>query len=77
MATTWIRSFTSGLNYVEDLNGVDWCEAPRPRRWHRCKPQTRGCFVRFQCEVVERCACGATRFDGRGPWMERNSRRKR
>jgi hypothetical protein len=61
-------------------DGVWWDEAPLPRRWHRCKVQTTGVTERL--EVVQRCACGAVRIyrsgeTDRGPWMERNSRRKR
>lgn len=51
-------------------DGVPWWEAPRPRWWHRCKPQTIG----YHNGIVERCACGAIRFSGFGPWVNRNSR---
>lgn len=53
---------------VEHLDGIPWYEAPRPRRWHRCKPQTRG-------HSIARCACGAIWI--LGGWVERNSRRRR
>lgn len=53
-------------------DGVAWFDRPIPRRWHRCVPSTSAVDGR----LVERCACGSTRLDGYGPWMERNSRRK-
>lgn len=55
---------------AENLDGVWWHAAPKPRRWHRCKPQTRG---RLDGRTIERCACGAVRIDGH-QWFERNSR---
>ena len=58
---------------ISHLEGVPWWEAPRPRRWHFCRAQTLGWIDYFT--RVERCACGATRLNGRG-WFERNSRRK-
>lgn len=51
---------------------IPWWKAPKPRRWHRCSPQTTA-FPDFR--KVERCTCGAIRLDGIGPWIERNSRR--
>lgn len=68
----WVRSYEALGEYVEDLGGVSWADAPRPRRWHRCYPHTRGLFVGFG--MTERCACGAARLDGDGPWINRNSR---
>jgi hypothetical protein len=59
------------LSYVEHRDGIEWLYAPKPRRWHRCKPQTRG-LVRMG--FVERCACGATRIDHYSHWMDRNSK---
>lgn len=56
---------------IEHLNGVSWIRALKPRRWHRCKPQTRGATGTIN--LIERCACGAIRLDGRY-WFERNSR---
>jgi hypothetical protein len=58
---------------VHHRDGIPWHQAPLPRRWHRCRPQTSG-WIR--ADRFERCACGAGRFDGAGPWLDRNSRRK-
>jgi len=55
------------------LDGVPWWEAPLPRRWHRCRVQTSGLL--HPGELVERCACGAFRLNGRY-WIDRNERRK-
>lgn len=57
---------------VEHKNDLPWWQAPKPRRWHRCTPQTSG--VASSGRFYERCACGAARIDGYGPWMEQNSR---
>lgn len=73
MSAAWTKSFSHGLQYVEDLNGVAWYDAPKPRRWHRCKAQTRG---RFNDLAMDRCACGGVRYVGDDFWIERNSRRK-
>ena len=54
------------------VDGVFWFEAEVPRRWHRCYAHTSG-IVGFK--MVERCACGAIRYDG-SRWMEKNARRK-
>lgn len=54
------------------LDGVMWLDAPIPSRFHRCTPQTRGVAM-----SIERCACGGLRYDGNGPWIQRNSRRKK
>jgi hypothetical protein len=48
-----------------------WFDAPKPRRWHRCKPHT---AAATRLGFVQRCACGAARFDD-CPWIERNSSR--
>jgi hypothetical protein len=60
------------MHYIEmeHVGGVAWWKAPVPRRWHRCRAQTRGrrCF-----DEIERCACGAIRLNG-GVWLERNTR---
>lgn len=53
--------------------GVEWHQAPVPRRWHRCLPRT---IAIHGGRMIERCACGGIRIDGWGPWAERNSRRK-
>ena len=50
----------------------DWYDAPLPRRLHRCRPASSG---NVSATFVERCACGAIRLN-RGPWDERNSRRR-
>lgn len=84
MDERWVKEqpkFAEGLSAVEralfdppeHLDGVKWFEAPVPRRWHRCTPQTRawiGLFTR-----VERCACGAIRID-EGFWHNKNETRK-
>lgn len=57
---------------VEHLDGVWWHEAPLPRRWHRCSTQTVG---HAYGKLVERCACGAIRFD-EGLWRDKNARRR-
>lgn len=62
-----------GSTEIWDRGGVSWHKAPLPRRWHRCRVQTRGWFNEF--DLVERCACGAIRLDG-GSWLERNQRRR-
>lgn len=51
---------------------IPWHDAPKPWRWHRCKPWTTGRFWPSM-QVVERCACGAIRLDYM-LWTERNSR---
>lgn len=56
---------------VEHRGGVAWHKAPEPRRWHRCVAQTRAVDG-----SVERCACGAMRFDGIPGWGFRNERRR-
>ena len=71
-AMTWVPGFTSEETSIEHLDGVAWHEAPIPRRWHHCKPQTRGVMHYFT--EVERCTCGAIRLNGDGHWMERNER---
>lgn len=68
----WHHQWLSDFDFVQNLDGVPWFEAKRPRRWHRCKPQTRGQagFAGY----LERCACGAISREGRH-WFDRNSRR--
>jgi len=70
----WKRTYQHPTDddHVESVNDMDWFDAPKPRRWHRCKPQTRGSFTAYG--LVERCACGGVRMGGGGPWIERNSR---
>jgi hypothetical protein len=61
-----------GIKHRDD---VSWYKDPLPPRWHRHSVQTWQTGV-FGEVKVERCPCGAIRLDGRGWWMERNSRRK-
>lgn len=55
----------------EHLDGVPWHAMPIPRRWHRCRAQTSGTYGP---DRIERCACGAIRYNRRG-WLDRNTRR--
>jgi hypothetical protein len=61
---------------IRHHNDIPWYDAPIPRRWHKCKPQTWG-WIEFT--YVERCACGAinmpTIADPHPYWLDRNSRR--
>lgn len=59
-----------GQPYVAHLDDVPWYDAPLPRRWHRCRVQTRA----YIGEVVDRCACGAIRWNGKR-WHDRHLRR--
>jgi len=70
---TFVLDYRSEDHAVEkwDRDGIDWFHAPKPRRWHRCRIQTQGWVNHFT--LVDRCACGAIRMDGHGPWMEKNS----
>ena len=70
-ADTWITEYDSDDTVVEHLAGVSWSKAPLPRRWHRCRAQTRG---RTNSTPVRRCACGAIDL-GLG-WDRKNARRK-
>ena len=68
----WRNSETG--EWVGDKDGIGWHEAPLPRRWHLCRPQTFG-FV--SKSYIERCACGGMwTLDG-GGWTHKNSRRKK
>ena len=70
----WVRTYEHDCDYIESVGGIAWQDAPLPYRWHRCRPQTRGWFG---LNYTERCACGATRLDGRyGNWMEKNQTRR-
>lgn len=60
------------MSDIVNRDDVWWFQAPIPRRWHRCRPQTTGCVG---LTLYERCPCGAGRLNG-GPWLERNSRRE-
>lgn len=68
----WATTYRSGLEFIEKRDGVDWIDAPLPRRWHRCRAQVRGLM---HLRMVYRCACGASSLDEQF-WMERNSRRR-
>jgi hypothetical protein len=66
----WVTDETAvGSTDAQHLDGVPWYEAPVPRKWHRCKPQTRGYY---NLSFVQRCACGATWM--RGGWVGKNER---
>lgn len=52
---------------------VRWDEAPIPKRWHKCFPQTTSGEYGMG---AARCACGAVKFSIFGRWSEKNSRRK-
>jgi hypothetical protein len=72
--TAWVADPEAG--WIEHRGGIPWYRQRRPRRWHWCKPATRG-LAHFGFPVlVERCACGSTRLAGTGPWIDRNSRRR-
>ena len=51
---------------------TEWYKAPIPRRLHRCRDYSARQIGR---DWIERCACGAIRFNGR-VWLDKNSRRK-
>lgn len=68
MATSWPPPID-----IVHREGLPWTLAPIPRPWHRCRPWTTASYELIR--VVERCACGATRFD-RGRWFGRNTRRR-
>src|SRR6266545_3915145 len=56
------------IKWIVDRDGVPWCEAPAPRRWHKHEPQTTAATEKGW--RVERCACGATRFSDIPGWIE-------
>lgn len=58
---------------VNNKDGLWWYEHPKPRRFHRCRPVTKGFALGG---YVERCACGAIRPANHGPWIEKNSRKR-
>jgi hypothetical protein len=73
----WVEDKLTGphdRNRIWHLDGQPWWEAPVPHRWHKCRPQTYGLMDWFT--LVFRCRCGAISHGGRGPWIERNQRRK-
>lgn len=53
-----------GGTVLAHLDGVPWWEAPAPPAGHRHWVQT---WAWIGGEQVERCPCGAMRFEG-GPW---------
>lgn len=56
---------------IQHRDGVPWCVAPKPRRFrHRHTAQTTS-------NVVERCACGATRFVDDPVWIDEREPRFR
>jgi hypothetical protein len=69
----WILEHRSddGRTEIENLDGVSWHKAPVPRRFHRCRAQTRG-FINYFTWLC-RCACGGVSYNGRR-WIRRNSR---
>lgn len=56
---------------IRNKDGVHWFAAPLPPRMHGCTAQTMGRVNFFNW--YERCACGATRYDGES-WINRNTR---
>ena len=58
---------------MRHLDGIPYWDAKTPRRWHRCKPQTRGFF---DGALVERCACGGISSASSSIWHERNTKRR-
>lgn len=62
-----------GNTEINHVHGIPWYEAPIPRRWHKCRPQTTG-WVGYFTPVL-RCACGAIKYD-RDKWRNKNTRKK-
>jgi hypothetical protein len=71
--TDWVRVYEDSGYRIESLGGTNWNDAPLPRWWHRCRPQTRGWL---DLDYVERCACGAIRLSPGDLWAERNQTRR-
>jgi hypothetical protein len=61
-----------GRTEIYHLDGLAWHDAPLPLTVHTCRPQTRAWMNWFI--FVERCACGAIRYDRRR-WENKNERR--
>jgi hypothetical protein len=63
------------MSWIEMIHkdGVPWWDAPLPRRWHRCWPQTTGWVGMTR---TQRCACGAMRTGFDRGWSFRNETRK-
>lgn len=60
-----------GSTTLTHYKGIPWWDAPKPRRIHRCRPQTEGFMNYFT--LVQRCACGAISTHG-GRWRDKNSK---
>jgi hypothetical protein len=73
MTARWVRTYSSGGDYIESLGGVLWSDAGLPLRWHWCVPQTRG---RIGLTYSERCRCGAIRLRPTGLWLDKNQTRR-
>lgn len=58
---------------IQHCGSTSWRDAPIPRRWHRCTPWSTH-YNPAHLVDAERCACGALRLDGHGPWIYRNTR---
>jgi hypothetical protein len=71
-----LRKDYGDLGGLEHLNDIPWDETPIPPWLHRCWPQTRMYSARCR-DLEEKCGCGGVRLDGRGPWIDRNTRRPR
>jgi hypothetical protein len=67
----WVR----GSDSIHHRGNTSWRAAPVPCRWHRCIPWSTH-YNSVGLVDVERCACGALRLDGHGPWIYRNARRR-
>jgi hypothetical protein len=65
-----LRRSMPKIEGVEHKDDLPWFDAPKPRRWHRCRVQSTG-WIDFT--QYDRCPCGAVRINGR-VWIERNSR---
>lgn len=69
----WVEAVPGDVrSAIVNRDGVWWHEAPKPPRFHRCKPQTKGWAT---LDEVRRCACGGVSLNG-GRWFDRNSRSK-
>jgi hypothetical protein len=69
----WEVEVLGGGDWIANMVGIEWSDAPLPPKRHVCLPQTR---ARLDGERVERCSCGAIRRDEPGfPWIERNQRK--
>lgn len=73
MNPRWVRTFEHGIQYVEDVEGISWADAPTPRWLHRCAPQTRAWL---RDHYTQRCSCGAARNVVQGRWTRKNEVRR-